>query len=623
MATFPSFGKFGIVDRDFDDDLLGDTPAEILDSNEIRKIPTAMVAFGAITLLTMVAALFYHQVIKGGSNFLLAEKNRIRLERIPAPRGIVFDRHGTPLVRNVASYQLAVNPQDLPKESNERELIIDRVAQATGMEAQMIIEAVKQGQNEPPIILINNLNQDDALRFQVQLADLNGVEVVKIPQRVYVWQSSLAHILGYVSKPDKQFLNEHPDYDPRTMVGRANIEKVYEQFLNGKDGARRLEIDSTGKLQRVLATIPPTQGNNVALSIDLDFQKLVNDALGQALENSGSTKGAAVAMNPKTGEIYALVSLPDFDNNAFVSGNAGEILQAKDRPLVNRAIAGIYPSGSTIKPLWAAAAIEQNVVDEKFKVDTPPSIQIGEFSFPDWTDHGTTDIKTAIAQSNNIFFYGLAGGWGPIKGLGINRLVDYMRKFRFDQKTGIDLTGEQTGFIPTPEWKKKVRNQPWYIGDTYHLGIGQGEIGVTPIGLLVAQAAIHNGGKLVTPHVVTSITDEEGKELTKIDPPPKTDQLFNEKARQVSREGMRQTVTSGSARALGDLKDKTGLPVAAAAKTGTAQFGSQGKTHAWFVIFAPYEDPEIGMIVLVEGGGEGHATALPVAKKALEWWFNH
>lgn len=621
MSYFPNFRNLGIIDREFED-LQEFDPS--LEENQSISPPSMFAAVSMFFLVVLVGALFYQQVVSGSKSFLLAERNRIRLEKTPAPRGIIFDRNNVPLVRNVASYQLMIASGDLPKKIDQRKNLISQIANLIGKsedELQKIIdEQIKSTQS---IVLVADLNQDDALSYQTLLAETPAVKVVKLPKRVYLSDAGLSHLVGYVSKPDQQFLDEHPDYDPREFVGKANLEKIYEDFLHGKDGAQRIEIDATGRLQRVLATIPSKQGNNINLAIDLGLQKVVYEGLKEAMQNSGSAKATAIAMDPQTGQILSMVSIPDYDSNAFVQGKASEIFSAANQPLINRAIAGVYPSGSTIKPLWAAAAIEQNVVSENFKIDTPASLEIGEFSFPDWKDHGVTDIRTAIAESNNIFFYALSGGWNQIKGLGIVKLNDYMREFRFDQKTGIDLTGEQTGFIPTPEWKRKIRKEPWYIGDSYHLGIGQGDISVTPIELLVAHSAIHNGGKMVKPHLVNSITDEDGNLVEEVNPALVADSVFDERSRQVAREGMRQAVISGSARALAELKDKNGAPVQAAAKTGTAQFGNQDKTHAWFVSFAPYENPNIAMIVLVEGGGEGHATALPVAKKAFEWWFGH
>lgn len=617
----PEFANLGRVRRDFEWSGGAELPesSEVLEEVKSNHRPAILAATGVVCLLVLALVLFYHQIVKGGRNFLLAERNRIRLEKVPAPRGIIFDRVLRPLVRNLAATQLALVTANLPMDRVTRDAILQKVSQIAGVSLEEIVVKLEQSKvPHEPVVIKEHLSQDEALRYQTEFHELAGVEVIKIPIRSYGTEGALAHLLGYVGKPDQDFLLEHPQYDLAGLVGKAQLELVYESFLKGRDGYRKVEVDAQGRLQRVLANQPPQQGNNLVLAIDVEFQKQVENALSESLAASASKKGAVVAINPQNGEVLALVSLPSFDNNAFVTGDAKTIQQTFSsplEPLVNRAIAGMYPSGSTVKPVWAAAALQERLIDEKFKIDTPPEIAIGEFRFPDWRDHGVSDIKTAIAESNNIFFYGLTGGWGQIRGLGIARLVDYMKKVGFGEKTGIDLTGEKAGFVPTPAWKKKTRGQPWYIGDTYHLGIGQGDIAVTPLQLLVAESAIVNGGKLVTPHVAAKITDPQDNEIQTIAPEPKRDGIFGDDARRITMAGMRQTVTAGSARQLADL------PVEVLAKTGTAQFGSQGKTHAWLVAFAPYQDPQFGIIVIVEGGGEGHAVAQPVAKKALQWWF--
>lgn len=626
MNPFPNFQSHGKVDREFSQDEIEQESLTQNEPDDFSNNPP--IIFGAVAVffsLVLLGTLFYYQVGRGGVNFLLAEKNRIRLERILAPRGIIFDRNGEPLVGNAASYELSLNTKDFPKDKNQKKSIIQALAGQANIDADAIEQSLdSKNLTAEKIVLKNNLSQDDALRLQVTANQLPGVAINKAPIRRYPHGDLLAHVLGFVGKPDKDFLAKHPEYDPNELVGKSGIENVYEQNLKGKTGQKRIEVDAQGRLQRVIAQTAPEQGSNVELSLDLGLEKILTQALKDGLAGSGSGKGAALALDPKNGQILALVSLPSYDNNTFISGDAQaiqDIFSSANQPLVNRAIAGVYPSGSSIKPLWAAAALSERVIDERLTVDTPQEIKIGEFTFPDWKDHGSTNIKTAIAESNNIFFYALAGGWGPIKGLGINKLVEYMKQFGFGEKTGIDLTGEQAGFVPSPAWKKKTTGQGWFLGDTYHLAIGQGDIAVTPLQLLVAQSAIYNGGNLVTPHFAAKITDKDGNQIQVISPSPKREGLFSDDARRVVRQGMRQAVTSGSARASADLVDKQGKSVEVAAKTGTAQFGVEAKTHAWFVAFAPWQNPQIGIIVIVEGGGEGHAVAQPVAKKALEWWF--
>jgi penicillin-binding protein 2 len=282
----------------------------------------------------------------------------------------------------------------------------------------------------------------------------------------------------------------------------------------------------------------------------------------------------------------------------------------------------VYPSGSTIKPFVATSALEAGIVNEDTAFETPPFIEIGQWKFPDWKDHGLTDIKTAIAQSNNIFFYALGGGYAqsPIKkGLGPDGMKKGLEKFGFGKPTGIDLTSEEEGFLPTPEWKKRTTGESWYIGNTYNMAIGQGDLLATPLQIATATSAIANGGRLYRPFVVSEITDSDGN---KIDNPLSGEKLvsegiFSANSLRIVKEGMRKTTQLGGS-AFGVFG--TDFPLEVAAKTGTAQFGNEEKTHAWFTSFAPYNDPQIAVTVIVEGAGEGYEAAAPVAKDVLKWW---
>ena len=264
----------------------------------------------------------------------------------------------------------------------------------------------------------------------------------------------------------------------------------------------------------------------------------------------------------------------------------------------------------------AAAGLQEGVITENTTINAPGEIKVGNYTYPDWKVHGLTDVRKAIAESVNIFFYAVAGGWDKIRGLGIVKLKDYLLKFGFEERTGIDLPAEAKGLVPDPEWKEKTKKEIWYLGDTYHLGIGQGDFLVTPIQMATAAAAIANGGEVLKPQIVSKITDKDGKLIWEFKKEVKRSGIIDGANLQVIREGMRQAVTSGSAKRLGDL------PVQAAAKTGTAQFGSEGKTHAWMIAFAPYANPEIVVATLIEDGGEGHATAGPVVQEVFSWYFS-
>ncbi|MFH1460848.1 MAG: penicillin-binding transpeptidase domain-containing protein, partial [Patescibacteria group bacterium] len=398
-------------------------------------------------------------------------------------------------------------------------------------------------------------------------------------------------------------------------------------------GQEQFEVDSLGKTQRLLAIKPAQPGQGLMLHLDRGLQEKLYQSLDQALKKlraSGEStrKAAALAINPKDGGIRALVSLPSFDNNLFAQGISQEELivlkNDPNEPFLNRALAGQYPSGSIIKPLIAAAALEEKAVKPNQTIDCQGGLAIANeynpeiiYHFPDWKAHGLTDIIKAIAESCNVFFYTIGGGYGKIDGLGINKIKEYLQDFGLGQTTGIDLPYEQIGLIPDPDWKAKAKEgEPWYLGDTYHLAIGQGDILVTPLQMALAISAIANNGTLYQPQVVDKIIDQD-KDLIKDVFPQKVRENFIDLSNlKIVQQGMRQAVLTGSARALASL------PVTAAGKTGTAQFGNQDKTHAWFVGYAPYQEPEIVIVVLIEAGGGGDQTAVPVAKEVLEWYFS-
>jgi penicillin-binding protein 2 len=326
-----------------------------------------------------------------------------------------------------------------------------------------------------------------------------------------------------------------------------------------------------------------------------------------------------VAIDPRNGEIRALVSLPSFDNNLFSGKMSQEdyskLISDPDKPLFNRAISGEYPPGSIIKPAVAVAALSEGVITPSTIIDgLGGSLNIGDYHFGDWKAHGPSDVRLAIAQSNDIFFYTVGGGYGSIQGLGMDRMKKYENLLGLGSKLGIDIQGESDGLIPSTDWKIAKFGERWYTGDDYHCAIGQGFVTVTPLQIADYIAAIANGGTLYQPRIVSKIVN--GNDTINNSSVVIRDKFISPDIIKVVQEGMREAVTSGTAQTLKDL------PVDVAGKTGTAQFGSENKTHAWFVSYAPYENPELAMVVLVEGGGEGNSSALPVTKDVYNWYFS-
>jgi penicillin-binding protein 2 len=404
-------------------------------------------------------------------------------------------------------------------------------------------------------------------------------------------------------------------------VGKAGLELFYENELKGLSGRKQVEIDALGKESRVISQTPVENGNNLLLSLDLNLQLKLEQSLVDELTKAGKKKGVAILNNPNNGEILAMVSWPSFSNNVFARGISGDeykaLLENPDQPLFGRATAGEYPPGSTAKPVVAAGALAAGVVDEHRQFLSNGGLRINQWLFPDWKagGHGLTDVRKALAESVNTYFYIVGGGYQDFVGLNFERLVSYFKMFGLGSQTGIDLPGEADGFIPTKEWKLTTQGERWYIGDTYHLSIGQGYLLTTPLQINYFTNYFANNGSFYRPHLVRSVLNSDDKPVKEPDILPIKTEVVSPQICQIVREGMRQGVLAGSSRRLSTL------PVTAAGKTGTAQFNSKKSPHAWWTGFAPYENPEISLTVLIEEGEEGSRTAIAVADTFMRWYF--
>lgn len=575
--------------------------------------------------LLLVFRLTNLQIAQGNENRYLAEGNRIRQQISVAPRGAIFDRKGEKLVTNQAGYSLDLIPSDLPRKRAERELVLQQVSTLTNSPLDSLSRALNQVGlfSLDPISIAANITREQALIYKMKLSNLPGVRVSYLPTRSYDQTAGLAHLLGYTARMTQADLDKHPDYPRNSSIGRLGIEGAYDVQLRGEVGVHELEVNASGQLQRSVKNTPPKVGATLHLTVDRGLQAELVAALQEAMAKNGSKNAAAIAMNPQTGAILASVSLPSYDNNLFSGGISQEdydrLNTDPNKPLLNRVVDGLYPPGSTIKPFVAAAALQEKTIAPNTQLDTSAgAIEIGQWRFPDWKTHGVTDVKRAIAESNNIFFYALGGGWNKISGLGVERLERYYQMFGLGQSTETDFDTGKAGLVPDPDWKKKVKKETWYIGDTYHIAIGQGDLLTTPLQMARAVSSLVNGGRLVTPHTVARIESAENGVQETLSFPASPLALSTE-AIETVKQGMGQTVNSetGSARVL------RSLPFSSGGKTGTAQFGNDKKTQAWYIGFAPYENPEIAIAVIVEGGGEGNAIAVPVAGRAFSYYMSH
>lgn len=579
--------------------------------------------FMVAMFLVLFSRVIYLNVVKGAEYQDLAERNSLRAIVIPAPRGIIYDRFGKQLVSNTPSMDVIMVPIDLPKEK-EKQDEIERLLISTFSLDESVLNEIFQKMDQrslQPILLKAQVSQEETLLFLSRSRDLPGVSLYKTTQRRYMDGLIFSHLLGYEGKIRKEELVSHPDYLLTDSIGKQGIEKSYESSIRGTHGFQQAEVDSLGHVKKELGIVAPIPGDDLILNIDADLQKKIFDSLQTILEKNNLKQAAAIAIDPRNGAVRAMVSLPSFDNNLFAAGISSKEYQSLTNdpslPLFNRAISGEYPPGSTIKPVLAVAALAENVITPTTIINgLGGALHIGNFSFHDWTTHGPSAVRQAIAQSNDIFFYTIGGGYGSVQGLGMDRMKRYENLFGYGNKTNIDMPGEADGFIPDPQWKQDTRGERWYIGDTYHASIGQGDVTATPLQILNAVAAIANGGTLYAPHVASQIRSADGK-VTQVPTEVLRKDFISQDILQTVREGMQETVTGGTAQSL-----KT-LPVAVAGKTGTAQFGVGGKnTHGWFVSFAPYDHPTLAMIVLVEGqGAEGYNT-VPVTKDVYDWYFS-
>lgn len=589
---------------------------------------TSLIIF--LLLIALASRAWQMQIARGDFYSVLAKKNRTRSYPIAAQRGIIYDRNMAPLVSNIPSFDLVIVPMDLPKNRLERERLAIVLAKILKIPELLVLERFSKINlaEVSPVLLKENTNRDLALFLETRLNEFPGLAIKKNAIRQYIDGPYFSHILGYVSKASEDDLKQNENLSFIDYTGKAGIEQSYDGYVRGINGAVEMEIDSISRLKKEKKLSDDASGNSVVLTIDSDLQKKLADALRLQLKSIPSAKGAsAVALNPKTGEVLALVSLPDYDNNIFSTSASIESYQALERdsgkPFFNRVVSGQYPSGSSIKPFVAAAALEEKTVTKDTSVLSTGAISIQNqyspdivYTFRDWKagGHGVVNVIRALADSVNTYFYAIGGGYGDIAGLGSARIKKYLNLFGFGDKTGIDLSGEAVGLIPDKKWKEETLKENWVLGDTYNMSIGQGNLLVTPLQLATAYAAIANGGVLFKPYLVGEIIDKDKKIIYKAQPEVIRDHFISDKNMEIVRTGMREVVLSGSARRLADL------PVAVAGKTGTAQSGN-AEPHAWFGSFAPYKDPSIVLVILVEHGGEGSQTAAPVAKEVYQWYF--
>jgi len=592
----------------------------------LAPVKTSRINFLHILVFIGILAIFVRvislQIFQGSYYRGIAEGNRIRIQRLKADRGLIYDRQYLPLVKNVPDFSLMVIPGDLPKEPESRYEVLDKLSSELGPDKENLEVLLNLSKYSYEACAVKeSLSYEEAVKLKMQFGQAPGISIGATASRDYLMPLAFSHILGYVGKISPGELEAHPHYYITDLTGKTGLERVYESYLRGADGKMLIEVSSLGKEERVVDKIPAKTGRDLILTIDADLQEMITEILAKYIAQTRSPAGAAVALDPRNGEVLALVSLPSYNNNLFIRGDEQDwqgLIQAPNDPLVNRATAGQYLSGSIIKLVIAAGALSEGIINKNTTIYSQGGIRVGQWFYPDWKEggHGPTNLIKALAESINTFFYYIGGGFGSFKGLGLDKIRYYGELFGLNQRAGIDLDQEAEGFLPTREWASQVRGRPWSIGDTYHLAIGQGDILVTPLQVANMTAVVANGGALYRPHLVKEIVDPAQGERFEIRPEIIRKDFINKSHMDLIRQGLRAAVVSGSARRLADL------PRELAGKTGTAEVGGEKLPHAWFTGFAPYDEPEIVLTILIENGGGGEKVAVPAAKEIFEYLFS-
>lgn len=604
------------------------------DPNRELRIFTARVwaaiALMIVSMLTIVARLAYLQIIEHGHFTTLSQDNRLKLVAIPPTRGLIYSRNGQILAENRPSFSLEVVPERV--RNIDRQL--DRIAalfELDDSDLEDAREALTHARRFDAVVLKAGLDEDEVALFSVNRHRFPGFAIAAHLARHYPLADEFAHVVGYVSRINEEELArlDPVAYRGTTHIGKTGVEKAREGLLHGRVGYQQVEVNAQGRVLRVVERTPPVPGNDVYLTLDVALQSLAIEALAD-------NNGAIVAIEPATGEVLAFVSQPSFDPNQFVNGISrarySELRDSPDRPLFNRALQAQYPPGSTVKPMVALAGLNAGLRAVHDRTWCPGwySLEGKEHRYRDWLKrgHGHVDLSASIAQSCDVYFYSLAHD------LGIERIHDMLAQFGLGKATGIDLPGETDGLLPSSSWKRRARNLPWYPGETLITGIGQGFMLASPLQLAHATATIASRGDRYVPHVVGQIEDpmaqlasetgiHERAQVT-LAKPEYWDAIID---------GMIEVVhgNRGTARRVG-----AGAHYRFAGKTGTAQLFTIAqdeeadneetpkhlRDHALFIAFAPVENPEIALAIIVENGGSGSGAAAPIARRILDYYLS-
>ena len=604
-------------------------PIRLKDHEKDARLVRSRVVVGAIVVVALICALivrlYYLQVVQYEYHSTLSENNRVHVRPLPPPRGLIFDRNGVVIADNRPSFSLTMTRERSKGWQQELDVVVE-ILELTPEDRALFEKRMKQGRRPfEAVPILFELNEEQIARIAVNQFRLPGVEVDAQLVRHYPQGAHFAHSVGYMGRINEKELKtlDPVSYSGTHHIGKTGIERFYEAELHGQVGYEEVETNARGRVLRVLKRTDPIPGKDIVLSLDIKLQEAAEEALA-------GRRGAVVALNPLTGEVLAMVSQPSFDPNLFVTGISfkayAELRDSIDRPLFNRILRGLYPPGSTIKPAVAIAGLDSGVISGATRVYDPGYYQLPNYDhkYRNWnrTGDGYVDLDTAIMRSNDTYFYDLAHK------LGIDRLSSYMNQFGIGPKVSLDMFEESAGLMPSREWKRATRRQAWFPGETLILGIGQGYMQSTPLQLAQATALIASKGKWIRPHLAKTI---EG--VPPVDPNPMPDIVLRDPSNWAKvTHGMQQVVhgARGTARVAG-----VGAQYLIAGKSGTAQVVAikQGekydrskvqerhRDHALFVGFAPANNPQIAVSVMIENGEAGSRVASPVVRSVMDAWL--
>jgi penicillin-binding protein 2 len=591
---------------------------------DLQRRYKLLLVVGLIGFLALGFRMWYLQIIKGEEFSRLSKHNRIRIREIPASRGMISDRRKQILIDNRPSFEVLLVPEDIV-DMDKTTGFLHRILKATPEEVGKRLEANKHRPPFKPIRIQSDISRLHLALLKTHQLDLPGLIVDVRPRRAYNYGNMASHLVGYLGEIDGHELKQDrfKGYQMGDIIGKYGVEQQWEPFLKGMDGGRQVEVDALGREIKVLQRVNPHPGNNLFLTIDLDLQ-MTAESLFQGKE------GAIVAMNPQNGEILAMVSHPSYDPSLFAGGINHDdwetLIQNPFHPLQNRAIQGQYAPGSVFKVITAIAGLEEGVISPQEILFCGGSYRLGNRTYRCWRKggHGKVNLHRALVESCDVFFYQVG------QRLGIDTLAKYAKAFGLGKPTGISLNDEKPGLIPSSVWKKKVYNEVWYKGETLSCAIGQGFVLVTPLQLLNAISAIATEGILYLPHLVKRIERANGKVLKSYKPISIGKVPVSPENLMFIREALLGVVNED--RGTGRVARIKGVNVSG--KTGTAQVISlredvkeedtpyEHRDHAWFVAYAPMENPIISVVVLVEHGGHGASASAPIARKVIQKYLN-